>query len=143
MKWFLGALLGLIIAFFIYGTTGAVCNLILGPVLGYKLLRCSFFGVAVTKENGKYKVGLTEFRFIPEVLLDVNVTSRAKKLILDIFPVILGFVAGMAISGVFGDVRGIGRHVLIGTLSAMAILYCWHIFIVLKMFVYMKENRKE
>ncbi len=143
MKWILGALLGLTIAFFIYGVIGAVCNLVIGPLLGYRVLQCSVLGVMITKENGKFKFGLTDFTFIPEVLLDINVTSRSKKLVLDVFPVLLGFAAAMLITGVFGAVRGIGRHVLIGTLSAMAVLYCWHIFIVLKMFVYMKENRKE
>ncbi len=143
MKWFLGALLGLIIAFGIYGIVGAICNLIIGPLLGYRIQQCSFFGVAIINENGRCKFALSEFRFIPEVLLDVNVTSKAKKLILDVFPVVLGFIVGMAMTSVFGGVRGIGRHVLIGTLSAMAILYCWHIFIVLKMVVYMRENGKK
>lgn len=143
MKWILGALLGLIIAFFIYGITGAVCNLVVGPLLGYRILQCSVLGLAITKENGKCKLGMTDFSFIPEVLLDTSVTSKLKKLILDVSPVLPGFAVGLLISGVFGAVRGVGRHVLIGTLSAMAILYCWHIFIVLKMFVYMKENGKE
>lgn len=143
MKWILGALLGLIIAFYIYGVIGAVCNLVIGSLLGYRILQCSVLGVLITKENGKFKFGLTDFSFIPEVLLDINVTSRLKKLVLDVFPVLLGFATAMISTSIFGTVRGIERHVLIGTLSAMAILYCWHIFIVLKMFVYMKENRKE
>lgn len=143
MKWVLGAFLGLIIAFFIYEFIGALCCLILGPILGYRIIRLSFWGMAFTKENGKYTFGLTEFHFIPQVYLDTNIKSKAKKLILDVFPVLLGFIAGMVISGVFGGVRGIGRHILIGTLSAMAVIYCWHIFIVLKMIVYIKENRKK
>ena len=140
MKWMLGALLGLIFAFLIYGTIGAICNLIIGSLLGYRIQQCSVFGLVFTKENGKKKVKMTEFHLIPEVLLDTNIKNRLKKLILDVFPVLFGFIAGMLLTSVFGDVRGIGRHILIGTLSAMAVLYCWHIFIVLKMFVYMKEN---
>lgn len=143
MKWILGTLFGLIIAFFIYGTTGAIVNLVAGPLLGYKVQKFLVFGIAVTRENGKMKISSEEFCLIPEVLLDTNVKSRVKKLILDILPIILGFVAGMAITTVFGDVRGIGRHILIGTISALSILYCWHIFIALKMLVYMRENRKE
>lgn len=143
MKWILGTLFGMIIAFFIYGTTGAIVNLVAGPLLGYKVQRVLIFGIAVTREDGKMRITFSEFRFIPEVLLDTNVKSRAKKLILDILPVILGFIAGMAITTVFGGVRGIGRHILIGSVSAMSILYCWHIFIALKMFVYMREKRKE
>lgn len=143
MKWILGALLGLIIAFCIYELSGVISSLVAGPVLGYRIIRFSFWGMAFTKENGKYTFGLTEFHFIPQVYLEANVKSRAKKLILDIFPVVFGFIAGMIISSVFGGVRGVWRHILIGTLSAMAVIYCWHIFIVLKMAVYMRENRKK
>ena len=143
MKWILGAFFGLIIAFFIYGMTGAIANLVAGPLLGYKIQGIFMWGFALIKEDGKYKMAFSEFRFIPEVLLDANMKSRSKKLILDILPIILGFIAGMVITAVFGDVKGIWRHILVGTVSGMSILYCWHIFIALKMFVYMKENRKE
>lgn len=143
MKWILGAFFGLVIAVFLYGTIGAVCNLIIGTLLGYRIQKCSFFGVALINENGKIKFGMDEFCLIPEVLLDTNVKSRRKKLILDIFPVLAGFCACLILSAVFGDSRGVYRHILVGTLSAMAILYCWHIFIALKMMVYMKEKREE
>ncbi len=143
MKWILGAFLGLVIAFVIYELTGVISSLIIGPILGYRIIRITFWGIAFTKENGKYTFGLAEFHFIPQVFLEANVKSRVKKLILDVFPVLLGFIAGMVISGLFGDVRGVGRHVLIGTLSAMAVIYCWHIFIVLKMIVYIRENKNK
>lgn len=143
MKWIFGALFGLVIAFCIYELSGTVCSLVIGPLLGYKVIRISFWGMDFTKENGKYRFGLTEFHFVPQVFLETNVKSRMKKLILDVFPVILGFVAGMVLSGLFGGIRGFGRHILIGTLSAMAVIYCWHIFIVLKMIVYIRENRKK
>ena len=142
MRWILGAMFGLIIAFFIYGIVGALCNLIIGPLLGYRIQKILFLGGALSRENSKFKLELAELHLIPEVLLDTNVTQRWKKLILDVFPVIMGFSVGALFSFVFGDVRGIYRHILIGTLSAMAILYCWHIFIVLKMLVYMKENKE-
>jgi len=143
MRWILGAFFGLLIAFYIYGLIGALCNLLLGPLLGYKVLKCSFFGISIVNINGKRKFEMGEFKVIPEVYLDANVKSRAKKLILDVFPVLLGFGEGMLLTWLFGGVRGVWRHILIGTLSGMSVLYCWHIFIALKMYVYMKENRKK
>lgn len=143
MKWILGAFFGLVIAVFLYGIIGAVCNLIVGSLLGYRIQKCSFWGMAFINENGKIKFAMDEFYLIPEVFLDTNISSRRKKLILDIFPVFAGFCACLVLSGVFGDSRGAYRHIVVGVLSAMAILYCWHIFIVLKMMVYMKEKQEE
>lgn len=140
MKWILGAASGLIIAFFLYCVVGALSNLLVGPLLGYRIQKILFLGVAFSRENGKNKIEAAEIHLIPEVILEANVTQRWKKLILDIFPVVAGFGAAILISFVFGDVRGVYRHILIGVLSAMAILYCWHIFIVLKMLIYIKED---
>ena len=64
MKWLLGAFLGMIIAFCIYGMIGALCNFLIGPILGYNILQCSLWGLVITKENGKYKFDLGEFCLI-------------------------------------------------------------------------------
>lgn len=141
MKWILGAFFGLIIAFLIYSLSGTFCNLVIGPLLGYRIQKILFPGGALIREEGRWKYDAGQGCLLPEVLLDAGVNKRWKKLILDICPIIPVFALGMLLSSVFGDVRGVYRHILVGTLSAMAILLCWHIFIVLKMIVYIKDEK--
>ena len=84
MRWILGALLGLMIAYAIYGTVGALCNFMIGPLLGYRIQKILFFGGAISREKSKMKFEAAEFRLIPEVLLDSKVKQKWKKLILEI-----------------------------------------------------------
>ncbi|MBQ8198277.1 MAG: hypothetical protein IJZ76_02505 [Lachnospiraceae bacterium] len=142
MKWIFSTFVGLIGAYCVYSMTGTLTNLLLGPLLGYKIMMCSLWGVAITNVDGVKKIQNTNFSFLPEVLLHVNEKeTRPKKLILEIFPVVLGFSFCIALSVLYGGVRGLQRYILVGFLSGMAVIYCWHIFIVLKMAVYMRDKQ--
>ncbi len=142
MKWIFSTFVGLISAYCVYSILGALTNLLMGPLLGYRIMICSLWGVSITNVDGVKKIQKTNFSFLPEVLLHVNEKeTHSKKLILEIFPVVLGFSFCIALSVLFGGVRGLLRYILISFLSAMAVLYCWHIFIILKMAVHMKEHK--
>nr|MBQ8253684.1 hypothetical protein [Lachnospiraceae bacterium]MBQ8253845.1 hypothetical protein [Lachnospiraceae bacterium] len=142
MIWILSTIFGLAIAIGCYLTIGALVNLIIGPVLGYKIMVCSIWGFGVIDQDGIKKLCKTKFTVTPEVLLHVNKEEKVwKKLILESVPVLAGFAVCMLFSVLFGGVGGFQRHILISFLSAMAVIYCWHIFIFLKMIVYV-QNKK-
>ena len=143
MTWIFSTCIGLVTALWIYFSAGAVTNLLIGPMLGYRIMSCSFLGIVIADEEGHKKLSKGKFSFVPEVMLYNKENEKSfNRLILEIFPVVLGFSAGIVLSVLYGGIRGFGRYVLICLLSGLAVICCWHIFIVLKMAVYMYEKEK-
>lgn len=93
ITWVLGVLLGI----FMYNLVSAVSNLIFGLIMGYSYSNISFLGMMLVNENGKMKFRQSDLSFLPSVLLQVKVVPKWKKILMEIWPIIVGGAAAVGL----------------------------------------------
>lgn len=78
MMWIPGIILGIAFGYWCYSLAGAVAQLLIGPPLGCKVMQISLFGIYIMRTNGKWKLCVGEFSWLPETILEARPMSYGR-----------------------------------------------------------------
>lgn len=135
MMWIPGIIVGCIFGYWCYSFVAALAQLIVGPMLGYRVAQASVFGFGVMRADGKYRGCVGEFSWLPEVVLEAGIMPYWKRILKEFVPLVFGIGLEVLLYLWLPSLDTFGWHICAGTMIILAIVLLIHLGIAIKLMV--------
>lgn len=132
------ALFGIVIGYFLFQAIAAITMLIIGPIIGYKLISFSFLGLEVAKVNEKFQFRFSNIALVPEINQFIKPNQIWKRIIKEIVVFLVG--VGVVVLGVvvWKNMTGeFEKGVALFTTIILGLFYLWDFILIIKLIIQM------
>ena len=143
MLWIPGMILGALFGYWCYLLVGALAQVLMAPILGYRVTQVSLLGVYVMRTGKKPKICIGEFSWWPEAVSEAKPMSYGKRVARELVPPVLGvgLETGLYLWMPFLD--EFWWHVCGGTMIVLGLFLLFHLCITVNMAVNMFGKGKK